>query len=133
MSAKNLSPKKLENYEKILMEEKLQTSRIIQSIDDLQKKGSKNRSGDLSSYSFHQADMGTDTDEAEKRVYHLNQEIDKLKKINFALKRIYEKSYGICEICGKYISDKRLKVVPYAKFCIDCKSKEEQKAKRRKR
>ena len=133
MSAKNLSPKKLESYEKVLMEEKLQTARIIRSIDDLQKKCSKNRSGDLSSYSFHQADMGTDTDEAEKRVYHLNLEIEKLKKINFALKRIYEKNYGICEICGEYISDKRLKVVPYAKFCIECKSKEENKTKRRKR
>ena len=97
MSAKNLSPKKLESYEKVLMEEKFQTSKIIQSIDDLQKKGAKNSSGDLSSYSFHQADMGTDTDEAEKRVYHLNLEIEKLKKINFALKRIYEKNYGICK------------------------------------
>ncbi len=132
MSAKNLSPKKLENYEKVLMEEKFQTSKIIQSIDELQKKGSKNRSGDLSSYSFHQADMGTDTDEAEKRVYHLNLEIEKLKKINFALKRIYEKNYGICEICGEYISDKRLKVVPYAKFCIGCKTEEEKNNRKRK-
>ncbi len=131
MSAKNLNPKKLERYEKVLMEEKMQTSKIIQSINELQKKGSKNSSGDLSSYSFHQADMGTDTDEAEKRVYHLNQEIVKLKKINIALKRIYDKSYGICEICGEYISGKRLKVVPYAKFCIACKSKEEQNARRR--
>ena len=131
MSEEILASKILKKYEKILLKEKEETQNIISGIDDIQKKGSKNRSGDLSSYSLHQADMGTDTDESEKRVYHLNHEMEKLKKINLALKRIYEKSYGICEICGCRIQDKRLKVVPYAKFCIGCKSKEEANHRRR--
>jgi len=125
MSEEILAEKVLKKYEKILLIEKKETQKLINGIDEIQKKGSKNRSGDLSSYSLHQADMGTDTDESEKRVYHLNQEMEKLKKINLALKRIYEKTYGICEICGCLIQEKRLKVVPYAKFCIKCKSNEE--------
>ncbi len=131
MAARELSLKKLEKYEEILMKEKDQTQKIVKGIDEIQKRGSKERSGDLSSYSVHQADMGTDTDEAEKRVYLLNKELEKVKKINLALKRIYEKSYGVCEICGDVIPDKRLNIVPYAKYCISCKSKEELKSKRR--
>lgn len=131
MAVKNLEPDLLAKYEEILMEEKEQSLKLIQSINDIQKKGSKDSSGDLSSYSVHQADLGTDTDESEKRVYLLEREIEKLKRINEALRRIYDKTYGICEICGKYIQEKRLKIVPYAKFCIECKSKEEKKLRRR--
>ena len=131
MAAKELYLKKLEKYEELLMQEKHQTQKIITGIDEIQKRGSKAQSGDLSSYSIHQADMGTDTDEAEKRVYLLNKELDKLQKLNLALKRIYDKTYGVCEICGTYISEKRLKIVPYAKFCIECKSKEELKQRRK--
>jgi len=125
MSEEILAEKVLKKYEKILLIEKEETLKLINGIDEIQKKGTKDRSGDLSSYSLHQADMGTDTDESEKRVYHLNKEMDKLKKLNLALNRIYEKTYGICEICGCLIQEKRLKVVPYAKFCIKCKSNEE--------
>jgi RNA polymerase-binding transcription factor DksA len=131
MAANNLTSKRLEEYEAILLKERDETQKIIKGIDEIQKKGAKNCSGDLSSYSLHQADMGTDTDQAEMRVYLLEKEIEKCKKINSALKRIYDKSYGICQICGKHILHNRLKIVPYAKFCIECKSKEEKNSKRR--
>jgi len=131
MAARELTLKKLEKYEEILIKEKNQTQKMIKGIDEIQKRGSKDRSGDLSSYSVHQADMGTDTDEAEKRVYLLNKELEKIKKINLALKRIYDKSYGVCEICGDAIPDKRLNIIPYARYCISCKSKEEMKTRRR--
>ena len=131
MATKTLNNEKLEKYEQVLLAEKEQTQKIINSINDIQKRGNKNQSGDLSSYSIHQADMGTDTDESEKRVYILNKELEKIKDINEALRRVYDKSYGICEICGCYIPENRLKIVPYAKYCIECKSKEE-KRKRRK-
>ncbi|MBC8385186.1 MAG: TraR/DksA C4-type zinc finger protein [Candidatus Cloacimonetes bacterium] len=133
MAAKSLSQVTLKKYEDILNLEKEQTEKIIRGIDDLQKRGSKNSSGDLSSYSIHQADLGTDTDESEKRVYYLEQEIEKMKKLNQALKRVYERSYGICQICGELISKKRLEIVPYAEYCVECKSKEEKNNRRRKR
>ena len=131
MAANNLTLKRLEEYEAILLKERDETRKIIKGIDEIQKQGAKNCSGDLSSYSLHQADMGTDTDQAEMRVYLLEKEIEKCNNINSALKRIYDKSYGICQICGKHISHNRLKIVPYAKFCIECKAKEEKNSKRR--
>jgi len=131
MATKLLTNDQLDHYEKILIEEKEQTQKIINNINDIQKKGNKDQSGDLSSYSIHQADMGTDTDESEKRVYMLNKELEKIRNLNGALKRIYDKSYGICEICGCYIPKNRLKIVPYARFCIECKSKEELRKRRK--
>jgi RNA polymerase-binding transcription factor len=131
MATKILTDEKLESYEKILLAEKNQTQKLINSINDIQKRGNKDQNGDLSSYSIHQADMGTDTDESEKRVYMLNKELEKIKELNGALKRIYDKSYGICEICGCYIPENRLKIVPYAKYCIECKSKEEKRRRRK--
>lgn len=131
MGSINLSDDLLKKYEGVLKEEKVQCQRIIRDIDNMQKKGSKDSSGNLSSYSIHQADLGTDTDQAETNVFMLNREIDRLKEINVALGRIYDKSYGICQICGEYIPEKRLAIVPYAKYCIVCKSKEEKKKRRR--
>lgn len=132
MSVDNLPQEKLNEYKAILEDEKKQTQKILDAINEIQKKGTKEQNGDTSSFTIHQADLGTDTDESEKRVYHLNQEMEKLKKINHALKKIYDKDYGICEICGQYIKEKRLEVIPFARYCVECKTEEENK-KRRKR
>lgn len=129
MAADSLSTEKLKLYEDVLLKEREETLKMITEMGELQKKGSKDSAGDLSSYAFHQADQGTDTSELEKQAYMLDSEGKKLKLINDALKRIYEKSYGICEICGEYIQESRLKIIPYARFCVDCKAKEEKKKK----
>lgn len=130
MAADSLSTEKLKQYEDALLKEREQTIKLILEMGELQKKGSKDSAGDLSSYAFHQADQGTDTSELEKQAYMMDTEGKKLKMINEALKRIYEKTYGICEICGEYIQEGRLKIIPYARFCIDCKTKEEKKKKK---
>jgi DnaK suppressor protein len=48
-----------------------------------------------------------------------------LKKIDKALKKIEEGTYGICEICGAEIDEKRLMARPEATLCIDCKRAQE--------
>jgi len=44
-----------------------------------------------------------------------------------ALRRIDEGVYGICEDCGKPISEKRLLVAPAATQCIECKAESEKR------
>jgi len=44
-----------------------------------------------------------------------------------ALKRIEEGVYGICEECGKPISEKRLLAAPAATQCIECKAESEKR------
>ena len=46
----------------------------------------------------------------------------KLKQIDEALAKIENGTYGICEECGEEIPVARLKILPFAKLCIDCVS-----------
>ena len=43
-----------------------------------------------------------------------------LKKIEKALSRIEDGTFGICERCEEPISAKRLQALPWAKFCVRC-------------
>ena len=49
-----------------------------------------------------------------------------LLKIDEAVRKIKEGTYGKCEDCGEDISVERLKVLPFAIYCIDCQEKREQ-------
>ena len=49
-----------------------------------------------------------------------------LKKIRYALERMEEGEYGMCESCGEPITYRRLLVRPVATLCIDCKTQAEQ-------
>ena len=49
-----------------------------------------------------------------------------LKKIDEALDRITQGTFGICESCGGEISFKRLKARPVTTLCIECKTKQEE-------
>ena len=53
-----------------------------------------------------------------------------LKKIDLALKKIEDGTYGECEECGEEISVARLKARPVAQLCIDCKTEQESKERR---
>lgn len=48
-----------------------------------------------------------------------------LKSVDYAIIRIHEGRYGMCLQCGCKIPEERLRALPYAVLCIDCKSKEE--------
>lgn len=50
-------------------------------------------------------------------------------KVEEALKRLESGEFGICEICGENISQKRLEVRPVTTYCIDCKTEEEESEK----
>lgn len=49
-----------------------------------------------------------------------------ITKINEAIKRIDDGTYGICELCGEDISEKRLEARPVTTCCIECKKEEEE-------
>ena len=53
-----------------------------------------------------------------------------LTKIDDALQRIEDGSFGICEDCGKDIGIKRLKARPVVTLCIECKTKQEEEEKK---
>ncbi|HNR13008.1 MAG TPA: RNA polymerase-binding protein DksA [Thermodesulfobacteriota bacterium] len=50
-------------------------------------------------------------------------------KIQEALQRIEDGTFGICEQCGCEISEGRLEARPVTTFCIECKEEQENKEK----
>jgi len=64
------------------------------------------------------ADAGTATFEREKDLSIENNVRELLAKIDRALARIDEGSYGTCERCGKPIEKARIKALPYVDMCI---------------
>ncbi|HMK56048.1 MAG TPA: TraR/DksA family transcriptional regulator [Dissulfurispiraceae bacterium] len=43
-----------------------------------------------------------------------------IRQIDMALDKLCEGSFGVCEECGAEIGERRLKIVPFARFCRDC-------------
>lgn len=54
-----------------------------------------------------------------------------IAKIDKALARIDDETYGICDSCGEDISEERLKARPVTTLCIDCKTRQEAQEKAR--
>ena len=57
---------------------------------------------------------------------HMSTHRENLLKIDEALRKLSEGTYGICEDCGEEISEQRLKILPFAIYCTDCQEKREQ-------
>ena len=54
-----------------------------------------------------------------------------IRKIDQAMERIKDGSFGVCESCGGAISAKRLQARPVTTLCIDCKTAQEQEERTR--
>ncbi len=120
-----MKKKDLDKYEKLLLAKRAE---LLEELGLLQKSGQstlKDAAGEISSYSTHMADQGTDSFEREKSFQLASKSGRFLHHIDEALLRIKDKTYGKCQECGKQISTARLEAVPHARFCIQCKEKEE--------
>ena len=53
-----------------------------------------------------------------------------LDKIEKALKKIEDGSFGVCEECGEEISLERLGALPFATNCVDCQTEHETEVRR---
>ena len=133
MAAKKLSAEKLKHYEELIRKELQESSAYIENINKEQSVGARESSGDLSSYAYHQADQGSDTNLMEQTVMMMEGERDKIRLLNDAMRKIADGSYGICEMCGENIQDARLELLPYATYCVSCKEKMEDKKRRQRR
>jgi DnaK suppressor protein len=67
-------------------------------------------------YMEYEADISLRLKERENRL---------MKKIRSAIQKLDEGNFGVCEKCGRGISEERLKARPMAVLCIKCKKKQE--------
>jgi RNA polymerase-binding protein DksA len=93
--------------------------------------GNKARSADaevvleISGYDDHPADMASETFEKEKDEALMESVQDSLARVRNALGKIKRGTYGKCDSCGKPITIKRLKALPYATLCVECQGRRE--------
>jgi len=60
----------------------------------------------------------------------IEKQLKELEEIELALGKISDNKYGICEMCEEPIGVDRLRVKPFAKYCITCREiNEKEKAK----
>jgi RNA polymerase-binding transcription factor DksA len=127
-----MNKKQLTHLEKRLLEERGRVLKELGTYDESFASTLQSADGDLSSYSFHMADQGTDAMEREKAFLMASKEGRYLWHVNQALRRLYRapEAFGTCETCGEAIGFERLDALPHARLCIRCKAKEEDGARR---
>jgi RNA polymerase-binding transcription factor DksA len=127
MKRNGVSEPRLRKLEKRLLEEREQVLKELGHFDDNYHDTTRSASGDLSAYSFHMADQGTDAMEREKAFLFASKEGRQLYAIDEALRRLYRdpRRFGHCVVCDAPISWERLEALPFATLCIACKEQEE--------
>ncbi len=75
--------------------------------------------GELSGYDNHPGDLGTELFEREKDIGLRENQMHIFELIKEALERLEDGTYGYCAECNRAIPIERLRVVPYAKYCIE--------------
>jgi RNA polymerase-binding protein DksA len=71
----------------------------------------------------HPADDASELFEREKNLTVRRTLQISLREITDALGKFDSGTYGLCEMCGKPIAEKRLRAYPRATHCIECQSK----------
>ena len=120
----------LEHIERLLLRERERTLRSLGRFQEQTKLSRDAADSDLSSYSFHMADQGTDAMEREKSFLFASKEGRYLYRVEEALRRLYKEpeKFGLCHSCEEPIPFERLDALPHARYCLECKQREEEAA-----
>ncbi|MCM8801474.1 MAG: TraR/DksA family transcriptional regulator [Candidatus Omnitrophica bacterium] len=123
---KKFTKKDLLEFKKIILKKKEEILDHIRHISENNlRKSQKELSGDISGYTYHMADVATDTYDREFSLGLASNEREILYELDEALRKIEEGTFGICESCKSVITKIRLKAVPYARFCVKCQRDKE--------
>jgi RNA polymerase-binding transcription factor DksA len=92
--------------------------RLMSQMSGLAKESAE----EMSSYSLHMADSGTDNFDRDFALSLLSADQDAIYEIEEALKRIEKGTFGICELTGKPIPRARLDAIPWTRFTVEAQA-----------
>jgi DnaK suppressor protein len=92
--------------------------RLLNQMSGLAKESAE----EMSSYSLHMADSGTDNFDRDFALSLLSADQDAIYEIEEALKRIEKGTYGVCELTGKQIPKARLDAIPWTRFTVEAQA-----------
>jgi DnaK suppressor protein len=115
--------KDLKHFEERLLDERKRALAQMGQFQDQVGTSQEDAAGELSSWRFHMADVGTETMEREQTFLMASREGRLLWHIDEALRRLYQspETFGVCEECGERIGYERLDAIPYVVRCVNCK------------
>lgn len=124
--AKPLGKRELNEFRRVLEAERERLSQELEAIEEHLPEVEQVSMDASGGYDEDLADVASDTFEREKGFAIENSVQDLLTQVEEALSRIEEGTYGTCEGCRQPIHPDRLRALPYARLCINCKAREEQ-------
>jgi len=92
---------------------------LFGDIENMESEALRSESGSLSHLPQHLADQGSESYERSLSLNLAAADRQLLKEIDDALQRIEDRTYGLCELTGKPISEERLKELPWARYSIE--------------
>jgi DnaK suppressor protein len=113
-----VSQKELDDLRERLLTEQAELQEQLTTIEEQTFAASQSDMSGEVSFDEENADAGTFTFERERDLSIENNVRDLMRKIERALARMDEGTYGICSRCGKPIEKARLKALPYVDLCI---------------
>jgi len=116
-SIKTKLPKPELNYYRDLLVNKRRE--LVGDLNAMESEALRSSGGNLSHMPIHMADIGTDTFDQDFTLALAANERVQLREIDDALRRIEEKTYGVCQLTGKPIPKSRLDAKPWAKYTIE--------------
>lgn len=115
----------LNHFKDLLVEVKRRAEEEIENIKSALEDIRSTDDDEYSSVDHHYGNISSE--EEEKKTFHklMERERDKIKKINVALDRIDDRTYGVCMETGKKIQKERLETIPYALYSVEVRKKDD--------
>ena len=110
----------IDHFRTRLQEER---KRVVEAIDNLRRENPGSLSDETQELTVadnHPGDYGTETHDRELEYGLIDDEQALLERIDRALERVENGTYGTCERCGKDIPVGRLEARPWAEYDIEC-------------
>ena len=118
-----MKKKDLDIFTKILIDEKKKILRHLEELTESSEDELELGSGDAADIANIEINQSKIQKIGKRETYLL-------KKIELALSKIDDGTFGECENCGEQIGVPRLMARPVAQLCIDCKTEQENHEKR---
>lgn len=126
-----LSKKQLEDFRKRLIEIRDKITHDLKNMSTVNAPNSNEEREETAGHAhgLHMADVATDMYDKEFTLGLASNDKEILQRVEAALKRIEDGTFGLCLKTKKPIKMARLKAIPYAEYSLEAQAEMEKKAK----
>lgn len=117
------SEDELEYFKNIILDKRAEAVEEMEYLQASLLEMRDTDSDDASSTMHHMADVASDEQGRAMKYQFIQRSRSFIGQLDRALKRIEDKSYGICRVTGKPIEKKRLEFAPHTRYSMEAKLK----------